>query len=314
MPKLWKVVRKAAEDFVQDDALSQGAALAFYTALSLAPLLVITLAVVGLVGEDAQERILDQAVRLLGPSSREAIQLVLRNVSEDPLEGAVSAFAGIVTLLLSATAVFVQLQRSMNRIWGVQARPGSGLRTWLRARMLSLGMIVVLILLLAASVLVSAAITYMFPQEAALWRILNLLVSLGVFTMIFAMVFRFLPDVRIAWKDTWLGAFVTAVLFSLGKLAIGRYLGLQGIGSAYGAAGSLVVLLAWVFGSALIVFFGAELTQAYSILQGRKIRPREHASWDRSSRKVPRWVRRRRGRRSDPAGAGPPSPVADEDR
>jgi membrane protein len=276
---LWRVLKRAVADFFRDDVLTEGSALAFYTALSLAPLLVILLGILGLLGNEAQASFVHEVGDLVGPRAAPAIEEIVESADQDESGATISTIVGLVVLFFSATTVFAQLQSAINRIWNVEARPGRGLRNWIRKRILSAAMIFGVAFLLMVSLAVSAAINYLVSGEGTVWQVVNFVVSFSVFTAVFAATFRFLPDVTIGWNVTWIGGAITAVLFSLGKLGIGTYLGVSTVGSSYGAAGSLVVLLVWVYYSALIIFFGAEITQAYAIETGARFQPHRHAQW-----------------------------------
>jgi membrane protein len=272
------VLREAVREFGRDGATVLGAALSFYTALSLAPLLVILMFVAGVIGIAAQQQLIMQIVGLIGPQAGAIIQLVLQNISLEHQKGLISAILGITALLSSAMAVFGQLQTSMNIIWNVEARPGRGaFRRWLRKRLLSLGMMAGVGFLLLVSLAISTALTLVFSGEGTAWKIVDLGVSLIIYALLFATIFKVLPDISIAWRDVWLGAVITAVLFDVGKFAIGKYLGYSSVGSAYGAAGSLVVLLLWVYYSSLIMFLGAELAQVIAHHRGARRAPEKFA-------------------------------------
>ncbi len=283
----WDLLKEAASKWSEDDAARLGAALAYYTVFSLAPLLLIVLFVVGLVwgGQSGAVRaeVLGQVEALAGPEGAALVRTMLEEVR--PGSGSVLAVAaGVAALLFGATGVFAQLQGALNAIWEVRRRPGRGLRGFVVARLLSFGMVLGIGFLLLVSLVVSALLaaldsllTGITPLAQWLFHLLNLVVSFGVVTLLFAMIFRYLPDVEIAWRDVGIGAALTALLFTLGKFAIGLYLGSSSVASAYGAAGSLVVLLLWVYYSAQLLFFGAEFTQVYARRYGTHIRPSAHA-------------------------------------
>jgi membrane protein len=278
------LLRKAVSDFFADDAMSLGAALAFYSALSLAPLLLLLLWGASLLDEGLQAQLVEQIRRLVGEEGGRAVAMIVRGADRNPDAGTVAGVVGLATLLFSASGAFGQLQVAMNRIWNVRAKPGQGIVLWLRKRLFSFGMVLTVGFLLLVSLALSAALSFVLsampadlPFGETTARALNLVVSLGVATGVFALMFQYLPDARVAWRDVWLGALATALLFSIGKYAIGVYLGTGSVGSAYGAAGSLVALLVWVYYSALIVFLGAELTQAIARRSGRRIEPEAHA-------------------------------------
>jgi membrane protein len=253
-----------------------GAALAFYSVLSLAPLVVIALSIVSLFFDPktATAQFLSQMESMVGTEGAKAIQGMLENAQE-PKTGAVAAVLGIVTLLFGASGVFGQLQEAMNSIWNVPAKKSGGIWEMIRSRFLSFAMVLGTGFLLLISLLLSAVIAGVGQQLGHIWPALEPLSHLAnevatflAVTLLFAMMFKLLPDTRVAWRDVWVGAVLTAVLFTVGKLLIGLYLGKSAVGSAYGAAGSLVVLLVWIYYSAQILFFGAELTHAIAERRG----------------------------------------------
>jgi membrane protein len=270
----WDLLKATATKWLADDAPRLGAALAFYTMLSVAPLLVVVAAIAGLVygQEAARGELVQQLEGLVGRQGAEALQSMLANAYH-PGAGVIASVVGVIVLLLGATGVFVELQGSLNRIWGAQSRAPGGAWGFFRARLLSFLMILAVGLLLLASLLLSAALTAVGHHFGGagwplLWRAINLVVSLGVITVLFALLFKLLPDAGVAWKDVWVGAALTGVLFTIGKYLIGLYLGSSALGSTYGAAGSLAVFLVWVYYSAQILFFGAEFTQVYASRHG----------------------------------------------
>jgi membrane protein len=271
--------KQAASDWVDDRAASMGAALSYYTVFSIAPLLVIVIAVAGLVfgAEAARGAIADQLQGLLGEQAARTIQEVLANVSE-PKTSAFATAIGFVLLLVGATTVFAELQDDLDRIWKVpqRAKP-KGAWGWIRARMLSFGMVLAIGFLLLVSLVASAAISAvgawgggLFGAWETVAHVVEVVVSFGLLAALFAVMYRFLPDVRIAWHDVWVGAIATALLFTVGKFLIGLYIGKSSTASTFGAAGSLVVLLLWVYYSAQIFLFGAEFTAAYSHAYGSR--------------------------------------------
>jgi membrane protein len=267
---VWDLVKTTASEWVADDAPRLGAALAYYTMLSVAPLLVVVAAIGGLVYGQAAARgeLAQQLQGLVGRQGAELLQTMLANAYH-PAAGVVASVIGVIVLLLGATGVFVELQGSLNRIWGVQGQAPGGVWGFFRTRLLSFLMVLAVGLLLLASLVLSAVLTavgrhFSGAGSTVLWQVINLAVSLGVITLLFALIFKLLPDADIAWKDVWVGAALTAVLFTIGKSLIGLYLGTSTVGSTYGAAGSLAVFLVWVYYSAQILFFGAEFTQVYA--------------------------------------------------
>ena len=290
----WKFVKETGSDFVADDAMTLAASLAFYTALSFAPLLVLMLTVVTLfLGEATQQKLVDEVKNLMGPQAGASVEQIVNpekvagekggsGAAEQAKEkqehlASVAGIVGLVTLIFSASGVFAQLQAAMNRIWDVEPKPGGAIMSWLRTRGLSIGMVFAILFLLLVSLVVSSILAGMFKDTGLLWKTLNFIVSLGVFIGLFALIFKYLPDVKIPWTDVWIGAAATAVLFGVGKSLIGLYLGTAGVGSSYGAAGSLIVLLVWVYYSSIILFLGAEMTQVYAKWNGSKIVPGPHA-------------------------------------
>ena len=280
------ILKTTASNWMEDHAPTLGAALAYYTIFSLAPLLIIAIGIAGLVckREDAQGQIFDQLRNLLGDAGGKAMQDMVQNATAKPTTGLFATVIGIVTLLFGASGVFGQLQTSLNAIWGVQPKPGRGLLGMLRDRFLSFGFILVVGFLLLVSLLLTALIAFvgqwiggMSLGMEALAHILNLVLSLAVITLLFAMIFKFLPDAQIAWRDVWIGALITGALFTAGKFALGLYLGKSGVASSYGAAGSLIVVLLWVYYSAQILFFGAEFTKVYANRFGSPVRPTDNA-------------------------------------
>jgi membrane protein len=275
---LWRVTTRAMWGWWNGNCLRLGASLAFYTVLSLAPLVIIVVGVAGLVAERQQvaRALATQSEYLVGTAGRQVVDTIL--TTTEPQGGTLAALVGLLTLVLGATAVFGELETALNLIWEVQPKPlsgvGAALWDWLKQRILSLAMVLAIAFLLLVSLVVSAAIagatTYLSSADdlrLLRGRALEVALSLLVFTGLFALLFKYVPDVQLRWRDVWLGAGVTAVLFTIGKAVIGYYIGQASVGSAYGAAGSLVALLVWVYYSALIFFFGAEFTQAWTTRQ-----------------------------------------------
>jgi membrane protein len=286
----WKLAKESVDEFWEDSPFQLAAALSFYSLLSLSPLVLIVVAAAGLVWSEAYVRVqlLNQIRELVGEAGAETVRTVLeattissRNIG--------SVIVGIVTLLFGATTVFAQLQSSLNQIWDVKTPVKTVTRRGLlwsliRTRLLSLTLILVVGFLLLVSLVVSAALAAVqdylstgLPGGSTLWQAANFLFSLLVISVLIAMVYRVLPDVRLDWRDVWVGALTTSVLFGVGKWVIGLYLGHASIGSSYGAAGSLVVFLVWVYYSSLIMFLGAEITFVYAQHRRRRVRPTEYA-------------------------------------
>jgi membrane protein len=281
----WPMLKETAKKGMDDDVFSLGAALAYYTVFSLAPLLLIAISVAGLVyGRDAvQGRLVSEIQGVVGKQGAEAVQTMLAHDWRSG-SGILPTVIGVVTILFGVSGVFGQLQSSLNKIWEVAPRPDRGIRGFLKVRFLSFGMVLGIGFLLLVSLVVSAALTAvssyatgLLPGLSALFSVLSFIVSLVVVTLLFAMIFKYLPDARISWEDVWVGSAATALLFTIGKSLIGLYLGKSSVASTYGAAGSLVVLLLWVYYSSQLLFLGAELTQVYAKRYGQEIRPDRHA-------------------------------------
>jgi membrane protein len=246
-----------------------GAALAYYTVFSLAPLVLVAIAIAGLVfGEKAaQGEIADEIQNVVGPTVAAAIQSMLES-ARDATGSTTASIIGIVLLIFGASGVFVQLQSSLNAIWDVPTRTTGGLWGFIRTRLLSFAMVLVIGFLLLVSLIVSTALSamtgYLAPGQVALYELINQVVSFGLITVLFALIFKYLPECPVKWDDVWIGAAVTALLFILGKYLIGLYLAKGGAASAYGAAGSLVIILLWVYYASQILLFGAQFTQVFA--------------------------------------------------
>lgn len=269
---LLSLLKQTAAEWIEDNAPSRAASLSYYTVFSVAPLLLIAVAIAGVfLGREAvRAELAGEMQRLLGGGSAKLIEEMMASTSKMGT-GVVASVAGVVLLVLGACGAFVELQDALNTMWDVDKQKTSGLLGFLKARLLSFAMIGVIAFLLLVSLIISAAISAFghFVQEGlpggeALYQAGNFVVSFGVITFLFAAIFKILPDAKIAWRDVWFGAAVTSLLFVIGKLLIGLYLGKTSAASSYGAAGSFAVLLIWVYYSAMIVFFGAELTHVYA--------------------------------------------------
>lgn len=279
------ILRKTAADWLEDNAPQHGAALAFYSILSLAPVLIIAVSIAGAVfGEKAARGELDtQIAGLVGKEEADSIQEMLANTQKHG-QGVLAASLGLVTLLIGASGVFGQLQSSLNTIWEVRPKSGRGIWGFVQDRFLSFAMVLGIGFLLLISLVLSALLAgignflgALLPGWTWFLHVANFGISFLVITLLFAMIYKILPDVKIAWKDVWAGASLTALLFIIGKFAIGQYLGYASIGSSYGAAGSLVVLVLWVYYSSQILLFGAEFTQVYAQHSGSPLIPTSNA-------------------------------------
>jgi len=280
--------RELLAEWKENDLFSLAASLSYYTLLSLAPLVLVVVSIAALVfqREAVEGRIVAEIDGLIGTAGAEVVQSVLTNV-EGPKRGIVSLVIGIVTLLFGATTAFVQLQTALNRIWDVEAEaPKERNAIWalLRDRLLSLLMILGVGFLLLVSLVVSAGLSAAgewfggrMELDPRAWQAINTIVSFAVVSLLIAMIFKFLPDAKIRWRDVAFGSLLTALLFTLGKYVIGLYLGRASIGSAYGAAGSVVVLMVWVYYASLIFFVGAEITFVLTRRRRGKPEPVEYA-------------------------------------
>jgi len=274
--KYLDLFKQTFKEFGEDKAPRLGAALAYYTVFSIAPLLLIAIAIAGLVfgQEAAHKEISAQLGGLLGPQSAKGLEEMIESAAK-PKTGTFATIIGFVTLFLGASGVFMQLKDALNTIWNVETKKASGILGFLKTRFLSIAMVCGVGFLLLVSLVFDALISGMgnyldrrIPGGEAILQTVQLVLSLALVTLLFAAIFRFLPDVRPLWRDVWFGAIFTAVLFVLGKFGLSIYLGKAAFGSTYGAAGSLVILLVWVYWSAQILFFGAELTQVYARTHG----------------------------------------------
>jgi membrane protein len=282
----WELLKLTFAEWTNDDAFELSAALAFYTIFSIAPVLLIAVGVASFffAPGTAADRIVGEMGTMIGTQGANAVKQVIES-SRGFGKGVWAVSVGIITLITGATAVFGELQSALNRMWDVQAKPDRGvILSFIVDRLRSFAIAVCVGFLLLVSLVVSAAISGLqdyldqwLPGIPWVWQTANSVSSFLVIAVLFALIYKFLPDVVIAWKDVWIGAAVTALLFSGGKYAIGIYLGRTATTSAFGAAGSLVVLLFWVYYSALISFLGAEFTQVYARRYGPGIQPKRHA-------------------------------------
>jgi membrane protein len=286
---VFTLLKDSGKDFIDDDCPTQAAALSYYTTFSLPPLLVMILLILRAVVDprDVQGQIETQMGSLMGPTATEQIRTILRQVHEPGSGGLLPTVLSIAALVLGATGAFGQLQAALNRAWSVAPDPQKGgLKAFLMKRIFSFGMILSVAFLLLVSLVLSAALTAfgsalggMLPEgvSATLLQVLNQAISFVVIAALFAAMFKVLPDARVAWRDVWVGAGVTALLFVAGKFLIGLYLGRSNPGQAFGAAASLAVMLLWIYYSSMILLYGAEFTQAWAERRGRGIVPESGA-------------------------------------
>lgn len=285
MKKVIDLIKSTFTEWQEDRASRLAAALAYYTVFSLAPLVIIIVSIISFFmnQETASQYFVEQVETFVGGQNAELIQSIIENNSQTS-SSVVATIIGFATLLFGATGVFAQLQDSLNTVWGVTPRPDKGVMNMVKTRFTSLTVVLGIGFLLLVSLVISTALTALnnqlfgwLPDNLPLGQLINAVVSFGVITLLFAMIFKLLPDVEIEWSDVWTGAAVTALLFVLGKFLLSFYIGNQSFNSTYGAAGSLLVLLLWVYYSAQIFLFGAEFTQVYAKKYGSRLVPDEDA-------------------------------------
>jgi membrane protein len=284
--KFWKLIRQTGQSFSEDDSWTLASALSYSTLFSLVPILVIVISGAGLVfGRDAvQGQIFGEVKSFLGVDGAIQLENMLK-IAYQPGKNEIATIIAIILLVIGATSVFNQLQSSLNKIWEVKPKPKTGYLKYLSDRVLSFGLIIVIGFLLLVSFVLSAALTgfshflvvHFSLSSVVGFHILDIIISVGVITVLFALIYKFLPDAKIDWRDVWMGAFVTAILFILSKLLIGIYVSQSRIGSTYGAAGFIILILVWVNYSAQILFLGAEFTKVYAQTYGKQIEPADFA-------------------------------------
>jgi membrane protein len=283
----FSLLKQTAQEWLDDKAPQLGAALAYYTVFSLAPLVLVLLAIIGVLFRDdpagAWSRITEQMSYFLDKSAVQVVTDIAKEASK-PGKSTMATVIGIALALFGASGVFGQLQDALNTIWGVKAKPGEGMMSFLRARFVSFGMLGGVFFLLLVSLAIEALlkgfshyVQAALPGGLAIAIAVYLVFDFAVVVLLFAMIFKFLPDAEIEWRDVWIGAVMTALFFGIGKWALGLYLGSGAASSAYGAASSLITLLLWIYYSSQILLFGAEFTQVYANQAGRRVKPSEHA-------------------------------------
>ncbi len=290
MMKYWKIFKKTISEYGIQDAMNYSSSIAFYLIFSLPAILIITIYIAGAAYEDqiVRDSLLQQFNTFFGQQSAEAIDKILRNVNEAS-DSILARIIGFVTLIISATTVFVSLQDGINKVWGIKAKPDKNLYRVLKNRLLSLAMAVSVGFLLLVSLVIEASLNFFDSKVIEIFSesefyvatVINFGISIFVTTVVFACLFKIIPDADVKWKNVWLGALITTVFFGIGKYMIGFYLGVSSFGSVYGAAGSLVILLTWIFYSSMIVLFGATFTAVYSQEIEGGIRPTKNAILER---------------------------------
>jgi membrane protein len=287
---IWKLIKEAFSGFSQDKVLKLSASLAYYTVFSIGPMIIVIIYLCDLFwGREAIEgTIYGQVKGFVGGDAAQQLQEIIRNASLSN-KGHIAAVIGFITLLMGATGVFAEIQDSINSIWGLKPKPKAGLIKMILNRLLSFSVVITLGFLLLVSLIINGLLEgfmnklqQIFPDIAVIFiYVFNLLLTFSVTTFLFAIIFKVLPDARIRWKDVFIGAMSTAILFMLGKFAITFYIGSSNVGTTYGTAGSLVVILLWVYYSSVILYFGAEFTKAYATDYGQQIHPNQYAVWVR---------------------------------
>lgn len=288
-PSFVQLLKQSARDFLDDDSPRQAAALSYYTVFSLPPLLILLLTILGAVldPQEVQGMIQGQIGSMVSPQVAQQIQSNIENADHPGSGGTLATVLGVAALLFGATGAFAALQAALNQAWEVKPDPDQGgLKIFFLKRVLSFGMILGIAFLLLVSLVLSAllsafgdALGGMMPGglSGPVLYMLNLVISLAVFTLLFAAMFKVLPDATVAWKDVWIGGLFTALLFVIGKFLLGWYLGRSNPGEAFGAAGSLALLLVWVYYSSMILLLGAEFTQTWAVERGSGIEPEKGA-------------------------------------
>lgn len=275
-----RTVIAAFSGFNDDELMTRAAALAFYSSVSFAPVLILLVWMLSALHSDGQQQLAAMLTGMIGPSAADAIQAVVTSARQHPHGGNVAGLVGIVVTLVGASAVFAQLQGALNRIWRVESQPGSAIGAWFKARARGLALLGGIGFMMIVTFVVSAVLQVLVPGETLAWQIMEYLLSAVVFVLAFGAMYRVLPDAKIHWRDALQGGALTTVLFLVGKWGIGLYIAHSDVGGAYGSAGALVVLLTWVFYASVIVLMGAELTHALMLARGERIHPVEHAVED----------------------------------
>jgi membrane protein len=283
----FSLLKETFNEWLQDKAPQLGAALAYYTVFSLAPLILVLLAIVGVIFRNdpagAWDKITQQMSYFLDPSAVQVVQSIAQKASQ-PGKSTIATIIGVALALFGASGVFGQLQDALNTIWGVKAKPGGGIWRFLRSRFFSFAMVGGICFLLLVSLILESLlkgfshyVQSVLPGGLVIAMSIYLIFDFGVVVLLFALIFKLLPDVQIQWRDVWIGAVLTAIFFGIGKWLLGFYLGSGAAGSAYGPASSLITLLLWVYYSSQILLFGAEFTQVYADRAGRGVKPDEYA-------------------------------------
>ena len=291
MPEPLRFASAAIDGFVEHNTLTLAASISYYTALSMAPLLVLVLWIAASVSPGARLELAGEVGALAGPQAMDAVKVIIDNASKQPSLGSFAGVVGVLVLIIAASAVFSQLQTALNVIWGTRPLTGTDVRhvfwAWLRRRLLAIGILAAFVFLLIVSLVMTTFVNAALLYRGSLWDIVNLVVVVLVFTLLFAALFRYLPDERLSWPETWAGALVTSLLFAAGKYAIELYLAHSGIAGSYGPAGSFAVLLVWVYYSATIFLFGAECIRVFAANRGGLTVSKPASGTHEKSRTIP---------------------------
>jgi membrane protein len=283
---IWQFLKTTINEWVEAEPFQLAAALSYYTLFSLAPLLLIAIGVAGFVfgREAAQNQIVETLQGMIGQDSAKTVQEMIQASNEKPKTGMISTVVGFVALLFGAGGVVGQLQTSLNKMWEVTPKPGQGIWGFVRQRFFSFAMVLAIGFLLLVSLVVTAVLSSFTGMLSSLLgdatlvaHAIDILVSFGFVTLLFALIYKYVPDVEIQWKDVWVGAALTSILFTIGKYLIGLYIGTSGVTSTFGAAGSLITILVWVYYSSLVFFLGAEFTRVYATEYGSGVAPAKNA-------------------------------------
>ncbi|MGY3038422.1 membrane protein [Rhodanobacter sp. TND4EL1] len=272
-----RTVTSAFSAFGDDELMTRAAALAFYSSVSFAPVLILLVWMLSILHSDGQQQLAEMLTGMIGTRASEAIQAVVASAREHPHGGNIAGMVGIGVTLFGASAVFAQLQGALNRVWRVESQPGIAIGAWLRARARGLALLGGIGFMMIVTFVLSAIVQLVVPGDTRAWAIIEYVLSAVVFVLAFGAMYRVLPDARIHWRDALQGGALTTLLFLAGKWAIGLYISHSDVGGAYGSAGALVVLLTWVFYASVIVLMGAELTHALMVARGERTQPARHA-------------------------------------
>jgi len=305
---LFDIFKETFKEWSEDKAPRLGAALAYYTVFSIGPLLVLVIAIASIVFDDAGDQIVNTIGGVVGKDSSDVIRQTIENANKGGAN-IIATIIGIITLLLGASGVFGQLKDALNTIWEVQPKPGQGILATIKQRFFSFTMVLGTGFLLLVSLVITAAVSALnevlkniLPGADIIGQIISFIVSVLIVALMFTLLFKFLPDVKITWGDVWIGGLVTALLFTIGQLALGFYLSSGAVGESFGAAASFVIILVWIYYSTQILFFGAEFTQVYTNKYGSRVRPEENAEFVTEEARAQEGMPRKEGEEATEQG------------